>query len=186
MRRILAVWMAVGSVVACSEPVLSKARFDLARLAATEGSTFVLARIENQTREPFALFDHICAGGARVVTMLRDTITLWPDGSARRAMASEQLVDGVAQPGESHRFVATGKWAVWDAQKVYYYSDGPSIQLFLTPDNYHAGGYMMPLRLAGPDSLNNWAALGGWCAGPETWPTVGGDARHAEFLYVRL
>lgn len=176
--------LVVGSAVACSESLMSGPRFDVARLVASGGSTFVLARIETQTREPFALFDHICTGG-HVVTTLRDSITLWPDGTARRAMASEHLVDGVAQPDASYHFVATGQWATWDAKNVYYYSDRQTIRLFLAPENYHGAGYTMPLRLASEDSLNTLGALGGWCAGPEVWPSKVGDSRDAEFLYVR-
>lgn len=184
MQRVLIVSLAVGGAVACSEPVRTEG-VDLARLAAPGGSTFVLARIEDQTREPFAIFDHVCEGGVRLVQTFRDTLTLWQDGSARRAMVGEQLIDGVPQPGTRNHFIAKGRWGPWQPQNVQYYSNGQSIRLYLASEHPAGPNYDMPFRVVGPDTLINRAALGGWCAGPEAGTGPRGDSRHAEFVYVR-
>lgn len=183
VRGIVGGSLGAAVMVACAEPPSGPA--DVARLASPSGTVYVLARVEAQTAEPLVTFDHRCADGVRHVSTVRDTVTLWADGTARRAFRLEHLVDGVV--ARSTHFVATGTWAPLARHRnVHYYSDGPSIELMLLTAGSPAGGrYEMLFRHDGAAGLTNIGALGGRCDGGTPGTPGAEDSRRAEFLYSR-
>jgi hypothetical protein len=125
---------------------------------------YVLDRIDQQTSSPIAMFDHVC-GATHVVTLLYDTLTLWPNGDARRSFALLQARNGVVTNNDP--LIATGRWSRFNKTSYYYYSDGPSIEVALTPDtNGRVPAYVWDLRLQhGGGALTTFSGLGGSCPG---------------------
>ena len=164
-------------IAACSDlarPEVESGAF--ADVLASGPQVFVLASIEDQRTEPLVLFDHRCDFGWRQNT-LRDSITLHADGSARRGSRYERLEDGAVLV--TYHFMTRGAWTSYTARNVFYYSDGPSLVLKLTPENYAGETYDMRFRVRGTDTLTTLSAMGGWCLGSD------GDSRTAEFIYTR-
>ena len=180
-----AVTLACGAPSGPADGAADRGAADVARLASASGAVYVLARVEAQAAEPVVTFDHRCADGRRWVSTVRDTVTLWADGTARRAFRLEHLADGVV--ARSTHIVATGTWAPLARHRnVQYYSDRPSIALtLLTAGAPEGGRYEMLFRRDGAAGLTNIGALGGRCDGGTPGTPGVEDSRRAEFLYSR-
>ena len=156
-------------VVGCSNPSEPNPEIDsFQALLSGTPQIFVLSVVENQRADPIVTFDHQCAG-VRRQTLVRDTIELRTDGSARRAIHIEHRTDG--QVDGSSYIPAIGTWTSNSASL----QTGARVTLQLTPAS---GSYSMPLRVAGRDRLSIPSALGGTCSGSTL------DARTAEFVYI--
>ena len=138
---------------------------------------FVLDHVDAQTSDPITLFDHVCQG-VHYQTLVRDTLTLWPDGRARRACALAQLTNGTARSSDYLSF--SGHCARFTQGNAYYFSDGPSITVSVAPDPGEKGApYEMDLRIVGNGSLATFSGLGGSCPGSAN------DGHSAMFTYTR-
>jgi hypothetical protein len=162
----------VGSVLlasACAGPVEPReASGSFAALLAGVPQTYVLGMVEDQDTDPIITFDHSCAG-IRRQTLVRDTIQLAPDGSARRALYLERLAGGEVV-GSSY-ISAEGTWT----NSSETFQSGSRLTLYLSASN---SAYSMPLRITGSDRIAIASALGGTCAGSAL------DGRMAEFVYT--
>ena len=156
-------------VAACSDPSEPNPETDSFKaLLSGNPQIYVLSLVENQRTDPIITFDHQCAGVHRQ-TLVRDTIELRADGSARRAIYMEHRTDG--QVDGSSYIPALGTWTSTSASL----QTGARVTLQLSQAS---GSYSMPLRVAGRDRLSIPSALGGTCSGSAL------DARTAEFVYV--
>jgi hypothetical protein len=154
---------------ACAGPVEPReASGSFAALLAGIPQTYVLSIVEDQDTDPIVTFDHSCAG-IRRQTLVRDTIQLAPDGSARRAIYLEHRASGEVI-GSSY-ISADGTWS----NSSETFQSGSRLTLSLSASNT---AYSMPLRIAGSDRISVASALGGTCAGSTL------DGRMAEFVYT--
>jgi hypothetical protein len=175
MRRNVSVLFArlaaVTGAIACSNPGAMESPAAVAELPASFTQAlsagprvYVLDRIDQQTSSPIVTFDHVC-GATHVVTLLYDTLTLWPNGDARRSFAILRARDGVVTNNDP--MVATGRWSRFTKTFYYYYSDGPSIEVALTSDtNGRVPAYVWDLRIQdGGAALTTFSGVGGSCPG---------------------
>ncbi|MGH7619633.1 MAG: hypothetical protein ACREPM_20665 [Gemmatimonadaceae bacterium] len=165
-----------GSTAPDAAPAPSQTA-DFARSLGDGGPvTFVLGRVENQSSDPIVTFDHTCQG-VLYQSEVRDTVMLWPDGRARRAFTIEDLTNGAIR--SSSHLAFSGTWSEFKEPKWYYFSDGPSITLTVSPDSGQRGaGYSMNLRVS-TGSLSAPYGLGGSCPGSPN------DGHEAIFAWTR-
>ena len=179
MRRTIAMSLMLLAA-ACSSPSDPDDRQEALQFAALNSKTpqvFVLGVAEGIAAEPVVTFDHTCQG-IRYVHALRDSIILNPDGTAIRSFVIERFADGRVL--DSNPMVARGTWRrMTNTRSLYYFGDGPSIELTLTSENSRVPTYTWPLRLDGSEALTNMSPMGGSCPGSPN------DARHAQFRYTR-
>jgi len=180
MRKTIAMSLMLVTT-ACSSPsdVSSddQEALQFAALDSKAPQVFVLGVAEGIPAEPVVTFDHVCQG-VRYVHALRDSIVLNPDGTAIRSFVIERFSDGKVL--DSSPLVARGTWRrMTRTMNVYYFGEGPSIELTLTTEGSRAASYTWPLRLDGSDALTNMSAMGGSCPGSPN------DARNAQFRYTR-
>lgn len=172
--------MMLAGMLACTSPVSPRgedAETDLAafdRTVRNGARTFVLLKVESQSREPFVTFDMVC-DGVRYEFAVRDTIQFTPDSGVRRASVHERRTDG--ELIQATGFTARGKWAPYGGTEHFYYSEGAAIQLTLTPENYPGRDYVLLFRVEAESMLSRLAALGGDCG------VAGGSARFAPWFY---
>jgi hypothetical protein len=142
--------------------------------------TYVLARIDDDPRDPPVVFDHVCAQGLHVVWTLRDTLVLRADGTASRGLVMEWLENGVPVPSLEFRHRADGPWGRYTGGAGAYYARGPSVWARLWPVTApSAPPYTLYFRLLAPDTLGHLSRVGGSCGSDPH------DGRTAEFRYVR-
>ena len=154
--------------VACSTPSEPDGTDSFKALLSGTPQIYVLSIVEEQRADPIITFDHQCAGVHRQ-TLVRDTIELHSDGTARRAIYIERRTNG--QEDGSSYIPASGTWT----SSSRSLQTGARVMLQLTPAS---GSYAMSLRVVGRDRLSISSALGGTCSGSTL------DARTAEFVYV--
>lgn len=183
MRSTIALTIAVSLTLvtsACSSPSDAGSDEEALQFAALNSKTsqvFVLGVAEGIPAEPVVTFDHTCQG-VRYVHALRDSIILNPDGTAIRSFVIERYSDGKVL--DNSPLVARGTWRrMTRTMNVYYFGEGPSIELSVKTDGERGTSYTMPLRLDGSDALTNMSAMGGSCPGSPN------DARNAQFKYTR-
>jgi hypothetical protein len=142
MRRKVSVPLAMIAAVAgafgCSNPKPTEVSGTVADLPASFTQSlaggprvYVFDRIDQQTTSPIVLFDHIC-GADHWVMLSYDSLTLSPNGEARRSSVLTRVTNGVVTNGQ--HMVATGRWSRFTRMSYYYYSDGPSIEVALAPE----------------------------------------------------
>lgn len=137
---------------------------------------FVLDHIEQQTSDPIVLFDHVCSG-IRYSNLVRDSITIWPNGDARRTIDFISQTNGVTR--EENHMAYAGQWSRFIGTDTYYFSDGPSISLALAPMSPTIGDpYELVLRVRDGATLTDLQSLGGSCPGSAN------DARQSEASYT--
>lgn len=130
---------------------------------------YVLDVLDYEHQDTIITFDHVCDGVHRQST-IRDTVELFPDGTARRATYVEHLADG--QVDSASYVPASGIWI----SSVGTVSPKALLNLYLAPAS---GEYVMPLVVAGPRTLSRRSAMGGVCSGSIN------DSRTAEFVYTK-
>lgn len=170
MRKIVMAGMS-SLTIACSgssEPV-PPGEDSFAALLAGTAQTFVLGIVEDQRTDPIITFDHQCAG-IRRQTLVRDTIQLFPNGDARRALQIEHRADGEVVGGSY--IVASGGWTASSRS----FASGSHVSLQLTPPT--SSSYLMTLKVIGRAGLSTYSALGGVCSGSTL------DGRNAEFFWT--
>lgn len=148
---------------------------EFTRALAAGPATYVLTAVEEQRGEQIVIFDHQC-DGTRFRTVVRDSITLLADGTARRAFVIDHLTNDSTRM--SSAMEQTGRWEPLRRRNYHYYSDGPSIVVSLSSPRMPMAGELL-LRLDGAHAVTTLAALGGSCPGSPN------DAREGEFRYTR-
>ena len=138
-------------------------------LLASGPQVFVLDIVNYERQDTVFTFDHICDGVHRQSTV-RDTITLSPDGTARRGTYVEHLADG--QVDSTSYVPASGIWV----SSMAIVTPGALLNLYLTPVS---GEYVMPLVVTGPRTLSRRSPVGGTCSGSNN------DSRTVEFMYTK-
>jgi hypothetical protein len=172
---LLAVCSLVASACSSAAPVEAtepSLPATLSRALAAGPVTFVLSQVEQQTGDEIVTFDHVCQG-ARIRMTLRDTITLSPDGAARRAFL---LARTMGDTNSSRDFVAsTGRWGVATRRAGV---SGTRLSFSMTLQN---GAAMSPyeVQLRDADAIVMRSGLGGSCPGSPN------DGRDADFVYTR-
>ena len=160
-----------------SDPAAQEDEAVPAALVANFPQVFALGMAEGIAAEPVVTFDHTCQG-IRYVHAVRDSIVLNPDFTAVRTIRLDRFANH--SPLDSSIMVSRGSWRPMPTnRRVYYFGDGPSIELTLTLESSRAHTYTMPLRLDGADALTNMSPMGGSCPGSPN------DARNAQFKYTR-
>ena len=164
---------------ACTTPAdpVDEGDVPIAALVSSVPQVFVLGSAGGIAAEPIVTFDHTCQA-IRYVHAVRDSIILNPDGTAIRSLVIERFADGRVL--DLSPMVARGTWRrMTNTRNLYYYGDGPSIELTLSVENSRVPiSYTMPLRVR-ENSLSNRSPMGGSCPGSPN------DAREAEFIYTR-
>lgn len=138
-------------------------------LRAGESQLFVLGMLENQRSDAIITFDQQCAG-VHIQSIVRDSIELHPDSSAKRTIRREerengQLVDLVV--AESH-----GKWRS---------GSGPrgNSRLFLDLTNPVGTEFTLSLEVRSDNTLELAMEVFGSCAGPNI------GSRMADGIFTR-
>ena len=177
MRKIAVSLMLLAAACAAPSDPAAQDEAPLPALSSQLPQVFVLGVAEGIAAEPVVTFDHVCQG-VRYVHAVRDSIILNPDGTAIRSFVLDRFADGRVL--ESSPLVARGTWRrMTNTRNIYYFGDGPSIELTLKSANPRVPTYTMPLRLDGSDALTNMSPMGGSCPGSPN------DARHGQFRYTR-
>ena len=117
---------------------------------------YVLEFLNYERQDPVITFDRMCDGVHRQSTV-RDTVELFPDGTARRATYVEHLADGHV---DSASYVpASGIWV----SSIALVTPDALLNLHLAPAS---GEYVMTMSVNGRTTISRRAAVGGVCSGP--------------------
>lgn len=177
-RRAMPSLVALAGLMSCAEVAAPNDALSLLKGELAKGpAVYVLAQVGDKIMEPMVTLDIQC-GNVHETNAVVDTLTIFADGTARRAIRSVLTVNGVEQAGAVS--VSPGLWVPIKARNIYYYSDSPSIAVTV-----FSGADRIPFdlnfRLRGTTALTQLQGMGGGvCAGgalPNT-PNV-------EWVYTR-
>ena len=130
---------------------------------------YVLEFLNYERQDPVITFEQVCEGVHRQ-TAERDTVELFPDGTARRATYVEHLADGHV---DSASYVAAS--GIW-ISSIATVSPDALLNLYLSPSS---GQYVMSMSVNGRTALSRRSTMSGVCNGEY----VGKGT--ADFMYTK-